>query len=193
MKRSLTSILAVVVCLLGTWSSTPSGQEAPPTISSDLAAHARGNHTHRVIVQADSEGLGQLRRGLHGRVRRELENAIALEVSDGPTHLNVQTLTLVVGSVNTITSPYRLPDAPQFASNTQPWQILSSPQFGVLPLQPLTSIPMMHCTQVCDAVSHTLPFMFPAHIALDVHSPIGASIATMPECWQSTSAGWSSQ
>ena len=42
----------------------------------------------------------------------------ALEVSDGPTHLNVQTLTLLVGSVNTITSPYRLPDAPQFAGYT---------------------------------------------------------------------------
>jgi serine protease AprX len=82
MKRSLTSIFAVLVCLLGTWSSTPSGQEAPPTISSDLAAHARGNHIHRVIVQADDAGLGHLRRGLPGRVRRELGGAIALEVSD---------------------------------------------------------------------------------------------------------------
>ncbi|HVD91111.1 MAG TPA: S8 family peptidase [Vicinamibacterales bacterium] len=82
MKRSLTSITAVLLCMFGAWSSSPSGQQAPPTVSSDLATHSKGTHTHRVIVQADDHGLGQLRRGALGRVRREMGGAIALEVND---------------------------------------------------------------------------------------------------------------
>src|SRR5688500_11010654 len=51
----------------------------------------------------------------------------------------------------------------------------------------------MHCTQVCDSTSHTLPSVLVAHCALVMHSPGGASIATIPEFRQSGSSGWSSQ
>ena len=45
--------LSVLVLLLGSWGSTPSGQGSAPKISGDLLklAHGRGAHTHRVIVQ----------------------------------------------------------------------------------------------------------------------------------------------
>jgi serine protease AprX len=82
MKRFVIALPAALLCLLGAWSSTPAGQQAPPTMSADLAAHSGGAHTHRVIVQASTNGLGNLRHGLVGRVRRELGDAIALEVTD---------------------------------------------------------------------------------------------------------------
>jgi len=51
-------------------------------MSSDLADHPRGPHTHRVIVQAPDAGLTPLKRGLSGLLRRDLRRAVAIEVND---------------------------------------------------------------------------------------------------------------
>jgi serine protease AprX len=75
-------ILFSVLSGLLLWGSVPAGQQNPASISADLARHASGPHTHRVIVQAGSTGLGVLRRGLLGAVHRDLGGAVALEVSD---------------------------------------------------------------------------------------------------------------
>jgi serine protease AprX len=80
MKRSLLALPVALMCILGSWVATPAGQ--PPTISADLAHHAAGAHTHRVIVQADQSALEPVRRGLHGFLRRELSGAMAIEVTD---------------------------------------------------------------------------------------------------------------
>jgi serine protease AprX len=71
------------VLILGPGSSTPAGQR-PPSVSSDLAAHPKGTHRHRVIVQANDSVLGELRRSVHGLLRRDLAEggAVALEVTD---------------------------------------------------------------------------------------------------------------
>jgi serine protease AprX len=61
--------------------SNPAGQRRP-SLSSDLADHPRGPHTHRVIVQAPDSGLEPLKRGLTGRLRRALRSAVAVEVDD---------------------------------------------------------------------------------------------------------------
>ena len=83
MKRALIALpVALVVCLASSV-ATPAGQPPLPTVSADLAQHARGAHTHRVIVQpADAGVLGAVRRGVHGLLRRELTGAMALEVTD---------------------------------------------------------------------------------------------------------------
>jgi serine protease AprX len=73
------------VLILGPGSSTPAGQgQRPATVSSDLAVHEKGSHRHRVIVQANDTALAELRRSLHGLLRRDLPNggAVALEVTD---------------------------------------------------------------------------------------------------------------
>jgi len=71
------------VLILGPGSSTPAGQR-PPSVSSDLTAHPKGTHRHRVIVQANDSVLGELRRSVHGLLRRDLAEggAVALEVTD---------------------------------------------------------------------------------------------------------------
>jgi len=71
------------VLILGPGSSTPAGQR-PPSVSSDLAAHPKGTHRHRVIVQANDTVLTELRRSVHGLLRRDLAEggAVALEVTD---------------------------------------------------------------------------------------------------------------
>ena len=76
------SVFPVVLAGLLLWGSVPAGQQRPPTISSDLARHPAGPHTHLVIVQAGESGLSALRRGVAGRVRRDLGTAVALEVTD---------------------------------------------------------------------------------------------------------------
>ena len=78
--RSVFALPAVVLCLLLA-GSNPSGQRRP-SVSSDLAEHPRGPHTHRVIVQAPDSGLEPLKRGLTGRLRRALRTAVAIEVDD---------------------------------------------------------------------------------------------------------------
>ena len=78
MKRLLIALPAVLLCLLAPIGTAGQG----PSISSDLANHPRGPHTHRVIVQAPESGLAGLRRGGQGLLRRELDGAIALEVND---------------------------------------------------------------------------------------------------------------
>jgi serine protease AprX len=71
------------VLILGPGSSNPAGQR-PPSVSSDLAAHPKGSHRHRVIVQANGTVLTELRRSVHGLLRRDLADggAVALEVTD---------------------------------------------------------------------------------------------------------------
>jgi serine protease AprX len=80
MKRYLVALPAILLCLLARAGTVPAGQG--PTISADLAVHPRGQHLHRVIVQADEPALAGLRGNGHGLVRREVEGAIALEVND---------------------------------------------------------------------------------------------------------------
>ena len=66
--KSLRPFPIVLVGLLLLWGSAPAGQQAgsTPTVSSDLAHHPEGPHTHRVIVQAPDAALGALRHGLAG-------------------------------------------------------------------------------------------------------------------------------
>jgi serine protease AprX len=72
---------ALAAATLFLWRATPSGQQSP-SVSADLAAHPKIPHTHRVIVQASDGGLLKLRRGAAGLLRRDLGNAVALEVND---------------------------------------------------------------------------------------------------------------
>jgi serine protease AprX len=82
MKRLIALPLVLVLCL-GTWVATPAGQLQLPTVSDDLAHHARGVHKHRVIVQAaDASVVSALRRGVHGLLRRELAESMVIEVTD---------------------------------------------------------------------------------------------------------------
>jgi serine protease AprX len=70
---------AVVLCLVTGLPAHPQGQRRP-TLSSELT-HVRGDRI-RLIVQPASEGdVSSLRGRLRGIVRRELQGAIALEVS----------------------------------------------------------------------------------------------------------------
>ena len=80
MRRPLL-FLALVLCLISGLPARPYGQR-PPTVSDDLrAARLRGDRV-RVIVQApENASLLNLRGRLRGIVRRELESAVALEVS----------------------------------------------------------------------------------------------------------------
>src|SRR5436190_7219656 len=80
MKRFLVTLPALFVCLLlaGT---NPTGQRGP-ALSSDLAGHPAGAHTQRVIVQGPAHGLGFLRGGLAGILKRDLCGAVAIEVND---------------------------------------------------------------------------------------------------------------
>jgi serine protease AprX len=80
MKRSLFALPVVVVCLMLA-GEHPSGQRRP-TMSSDLNEHPKGPHTHRVIVQGAGPGLGLLRGGLAGVLKRDLGEAVAVEVND---------------------------------------------------------------------------------------------------------------
>lgn len=84
MVTPLRSRLALPLALVGLVlsGSAPAGQQRPPTVSDDLARHPAGVHTHRVIVQGSDPGLGLLRRGLGGRLHRDLGGAVALEVDD---------------------------------------------------------------------------------------------------------------
>ena len=80
MKRYLLALPALILCLLTTGRTAPGVQG--PTISSDLAAHPKGAHLHRVIVQASDSALADLRHGVFGRLRRDLQDAVAIEVND---------------------------------------------------------------------------------------------------------------
>jgi hypothetical protein len=80
MKRSLLALPAVLACVMLS-GANPAGQRRP-SMSSDLADHPRGAHTHRVIVQGPESGLTSLRYGLAGILKRDLGDAIAIEVND---------------------------------------------------------------------------------------------------------------
>jgi serine protease AprX len=81
MKRTTAAFAVAVVSLMAGLVSSVSGQHGP-TLSQDLAAHPAGQHGHRVIVQADPGALASLRgRGL-GVLRRQVQGAVAMEVSD---------------------------------------------------------------------------------------------------------------
>src|SRR5262245_42323371 len=79
-RRVLSLAIALAGLLL--WGSMPAGQQRP-TVSSDLAHHPSGLHSHRVIVQAPDSALGVLRGGMSGLLRRELKGgAVVLDVND---------------------------------------------------------------------------------------------------------------
>jgi serine protease AprX len=80
MKRILLVLPIALLCCLGSGVTTPAGQ--PPTLSADLAVHPAGAHLHRVIVQGDAGALGGARRGVLGLLHRELNNSVAIEVTD---------------------------------------------------------------------------------------------------------------
>jgi len=120
--RALRRLAIFPVALFGLllWGSVPAGQQqgpangAGPTLSSDLAVHGSGAHTHRVIVQAGDNGLGLLRHGLLGKLRKDLGHSVALEVNDAqlealehnPIYSHVSGDLTVVGStfdINQIT------------------------------------------------------------------------------------------
>ena len=83
-RRSVLALPAVLICLLLA-GANPEGQRRP-SLSSDLADHPRGPHTHRIIVQGPESGLGAVKRGLlGGLLRRDLggaAGAVAIEVND---------------------------------------------------------------------------------------------------------------
>jgi serine protease AprX len=80
MRRSLLALFSSIV-ILGLAGANPSGQRRP-SMSSDLATHDKGPHTHRVIVQGPAHGLASLRQGLAGILKRDLGESIAIEVND---------------------------------------------------------------------------------------------------------------
>jgi serine protease AprX len=83
MFKAALLVSSLGVLIVGPGSTAPAGQR-PPTMSSDLATHAGGSHRHRVIVQANDAMLPELRRSVHGLLRRDLAEAgaVALEVTD---------------------------------------------------------------------------------------------------------------
>ena len=81
MKRTLAPFSAAVAVLLAALAVSVSGQRGP-SLSHDLTAHPPGHRGHRILVQADPAALASLRsRGL-GVLRRQVQGAIAIEVSD---------------------------------------------------------------------------------------------------------------
>jgi serine protease AprX len=81
MKRTTAPFGAAVITLLAGLAASVSGQRGP-TLSHDLTAHPAGHRGHRIIVQADPGSIATLRgRGL-GVLRRQVQGAVAMEVSD---------------------------------------------------------------------------------------------------------------
>jgi serine protease AprX len=80
MRRSFLALFVATVALVLA-GPNPSAQRRP-SMSSDLDGHPAGNHTHRVIVQGPASGLASLRYGLAGILKRDLGEAIAIEVND---------------------------------------------------------------------------------------------------------------
>jgi serine protease AprX len=81
MKRTAAPVGFAVAALLAVLAASVSGQRGP-TLSHDLAAHPTGHRGHRIIVQADPGALASLPgRGL-GMLRRQLQGAVAMDVSD---------------------------------------------------------------------------------------------------------------
>ena len=81
MRRSLV-LLAVLLCVAGSWPATPQAQRGP-TVSADLRGpRARGERI-RVIIQGSQPALGSVRGRLRGLLRRELTHggAIAVDVT----------------------------------------------------------------------------------------------------------------
>ncbi len=84
MRRPMV-FLALLLCLLTSLPAHPQGQLSsarPPTLSGDLRGATVKGDRIRVIVQGHSQSAPSTLRGrLRGIVRRELSNAVALEVS----------------------------------------------------------------------------------------------------------------
>lgn len=77
--RRMFALIAIVACLMAGVPARPHGQR-PPTLSADLA-NVTGDRL-RLIVQPAHEGdLSSIRGHLRGIVRRELQGAVALEVT----------------------------------------------------------------------------------------------------------------
>ncbi|PYR88515.1 MAG: hypothetical protein DMF84_27850 [Acidobacteria bacterium] len=81
MKRTIGPFGASLVALLAALAVSVSGQHGP-TLSPDLAAHPAGHRGHRIIVQADPSALAALRGHGLGVLRRQVQGALAMEVSD---------------------------------------------------------------------------------------------------------------
>ncbi len=80
MRRSLVFV-AFLLCALTGMPAVPAGQRLP-TLSDDLRAPGRPGDRLRIIVQApDAVAAGALRGRLRGLIRREMQGAVALEVS----------------------------------------------------------------------------------------------------------------
>jgi len=81
-RRSLLTLPAVLLGCLVLAGSNAAAQHQP-SISADLAgAHGHAPHVHRVIVQASGSGLTSLRHGAVGLLRRDLGDAVVIEVND---------------------------------------------------------------------------------------------------------------
>src|SRR5205823_6246926 len=80
MKRTIGPFGASLVALLAALAVSVSGQHGP-TLSPDLAAHPAGHRGHRIIVQADPSALAALRGHGLGVLRRQVQGALAMEVS----------------------------------------------------------------------------------------------------------------
>jgi serine protease AprX len=81
MKRTSASFGVAVVALLAALAVSVSGQHGP-TLSHDVAAHSAGQRGHRIIVQADASALASLRGRGFGVLRRQMQGAVAMDVSD---------------------------------------------------------------------------------------------------------------
>jgi serine protease AprX len=78
MRRTF-ALIAVVVCLVAIVPARPHGQR-PPTLSADLA-NVTGDRIRVIVQPAEDENVSSLRGHLRGIVRRELQGAVALEVT----------------------------------------------------------------------------------------------------------------
>ena len=77
------ALLFVALAVIATnWSATPTAaQRRGPTLSADLLAPRAPGQRIRVIVQGDAPKLNDLRGRLRGLLRREIQGAVALELT----------------------------------------------------------------------------------------------------------------
>src|SRR5919112_1196779 len=78
MRRTLV-LAAVICCLIAIVPARPHGQR-PPTLSADLSG-APGDRIRVIVQPADDGNVSSLRGHLRGIVRRELQGAVALELT----------------------------------------------------------------------------------------------------------------
>lgn len=79
--RRIALLLVALVCLGTNWAATPQAQRRGPSISADLRAHRAQGDRIRVIVQGEMSALGSLRGRMGALLRRDLGEALALELT----------------------------------------------------------------------------------------------------------------